>query len=165
MLDLRAARPNKTDRASSGTRTRTPGFGRPGPYLWTMLAIPVSQETRGGAAHGSRTRPLLRTKKASSHDDPSGTHSAATGGVEPPSHRLTGGRSAIELRRNVGGADGERLTEVVTRSCPEGPSSAPAREPSRSRTHLATTRLGRATSSSMPNCQRAGPIDRDRSAC
>ncbi len=24
--------------ASSGTRTRTPGFGRPGPYLWTMLA-------------------------------------------------------------------------------------------------------------------------------
>ena len=61
--------------------------------------------------------------------------SAATGGVEPPSLRLTGGRSAIELRRNVDGADGERVTEVMTRRCPEGPSSTPAREHSRSRTH------------------------------
>jgi hypothetical protein len=47
----------------------------------------------------------------------------------------------------------------VTRRCPVGPSSAPAREPSRSRTHPSTTRLGRVTSSSMPSCQRAGPIE------
>ena len=36
-------------RASSGSCTRTPGFGRPGPYCWTMLAIPIRALVRGVA--------------------------------------------------------------------------------------------------------------------
>ncbi len=53
-----------------------------------------------GAAHGSRTRRLLRTKKASSLDDPSGTRFTARvrAGLRRVEsnhlrHRLTGGRS------------------------------------------------------------------------
>ncbi len=80
--DIRAPPPHvrrgvDTPRASSGSCTRIPRLGRPGPYCWTMLAIPIRARVRGlvgaprwgrgptqaatrvrsgGAAHGSRTR-------------------------------------------------------------------------------------------------------------
>lgn len=75
-LDPRAAEPyapphtNKSEQRDSN----------PHPRVWKTRTLPLDHardphplaRIQGGAAHGSRTRPLLRTKKASSHDDPSG---------------------------------------------------------------------------------------------
>jgi hypothetical protein len=104
--------PQTRHRASSGIRTRTPGFGRPGPYRWTMLAIPDAPAL---LAWSSRRAEWSRSRE-SNPSSPSYQEGvvprrperqelevayclAATGGLEPPSHRLTGGRSSIELRR------------------------------------------------------------------
>lgn len=142
-LDLRAAEPSNTsnttrNRASSGTRTRTPGFGRPGPYLWNMLATPEAHPR--GEHH--EVEPLTGVAPVISFV-PRRRHPPTTRAAHDQlrrvelnhrRHRLTGGRSSTELRRNEWRRPRwAREPKLPTSERSEEPRVRVQREPSQSR--------------------------------